>query len=153
MTNDSDEHLEPASTPVGQRDEEAEWGEPPLGEDIAHFLKERWSRDPGDRVSVEVDEAARALSCRLVKARARFDIRLTYRRGAGSRDPWMLMADTLDALYGLLEESGYAHRELPQGPDVEHLQAFFSVSVEKVAPDLEALANQWLKMSTDPKTA
>lgn len=146
-----EEQLDLASPPTSESDREGEWGEAPIGEDIAHFLKERWRHDPGDRVSVEVDEVARCLRCRLVKARDRFDLSVSYRRGARQRDPWMLMADTLDALYGLLEESGYAHRELPQGADVEHLDAFFAVSIEKTAPDIEALANQWLKMSTGPK--
>ncbi|MEQ9504470.1 MAG: hypothetical protein RIT81_46865 [Deltaproteobacteria bacterium] len=124
--------------------QEPKWGEPPLGDVVARLIAERYPLTPGEAVVVEVDAASRFVELVHEKRRHHFRFRVRYLRGAGEdRDPWMLMVDALDGLYGMFVESG-SHRTLPTGDDVQHDGAFFSVTVEHSVPELEKLADQML---------
>jgi hypothetical protein len=127
-----------------ERDDEA-WGEPPHGDVIARLLAERYPISPGEKLTVEVDEAGRRMTLRLWDRRHRYHIGLTYQAGLGGRDGWMLMADALDGLFGTLMESGRRHRELPAGAGVEYEGALFEVVVEHDLPEVTKLANQLIE--------
>ncbi len=136
--------------------QEPAWSEPPVGDELAALLRERWRLMQAETLSVEVIEGeARALSLTLAAEQHLFRIRVAYLRGAGpDRDPWMLMADALDALLGQLLEEDRDHRALPTGSDVEYEGAVFEVHVEKQTPELDALADALLMKSggADPGT-
>lgn len=125
--------------------QEPKWGQAPDGDVIAELLRERYPVEPGASVAVAVDEEERALTLTMIAGRHQYALRLAYLRGAKDRDPWLLMADALDNLFGSFLESGRRYRELPQGSDVEFAGAFFSVSVEHTQPALDRLAEQILQ--------
>lgn len=122
--------------------QEPKWGEPPIGDVIARLLAERWDID--DTVRVDVDPDARALAASIDDGQQVVEVRLTYRSGAGDRDPWMLLADGLDALIGQLEEGGRRHRALPAGEGVDYLGAQFLVAIDRRVPELQRIADQLL---------
>jgi hypothetical protein len=116
----------------------------PDADALTELLTERYPLPKGEHASVAVDAAARRVAVTLRTKRSRTQIRVGYLRGAGRRDPWMLMVDAMDGLYGMLLENGRAHRELPTGTDVELDGAFFHVEIEHTVPELEKLADQLL---------
>jgi hypothetical protein len=131
--------------PTGPGRDEPSWGEAPRPDELAALLAERWPAGKGIEYRVEVGEEPRSLAAHLVGSRQVFVVAVTYLRGAGrDRDPWMLMADAIDALVGQLVESRMSHRELPAGTDVEHEGAFFEVRVERRDPKLDLLADHLL---------
>lgn len=98
-----------------------------------------------------LEEGLPGLELMLDAIEHRYRISVRYLRGAGpERDPWLLMADALDALYGTFAESGRAYRELPEGSDVEYEGAYFSVEVEHTSPHLDALADAVLQGRDEP---
>jgi len=126
-------------------EKEPRWGEPPSGEMIAELLVERFPIEKGESVGVTVDEEGRALALEMNAGRHRYRIRIEYLRGAGSRDPWFVMVDALDNLFGTFIESGRAYRELPIGDDVEFEDAVFRISIEHEMPEMDRIADQILK--------
>lgn len=121
------------------------WGVPPVPDVVARLLRERWSIPAEERLAVEVDESTGALSLDLGAGRVVYRLRVQYQAGAtGEDDPWMLMADALDALLGELEEQGRAHRTLPSGDGVEFRGARFRVEVERLVPELVRVADRLL---------
>lgn len=131
-------------------DKEPKWGEPPIGDVITRLLEERYPIPATDTVAVDVDAANRHIELVYRARRHHYRFVVRYLRGAGpDRDPWMLMVDALDGLYGVFREQG-DHRGLPTGPDVEHDAAFFAVGIEHLVPELEKLANQLLGDDATP---
>lgn len=129
---------------------EPTWGEPPIPDVLARLLRERWSIPKADRLTADVHGDEGALSVELTSGRSTFRIRVTYRAGAGSgNDPWMLLADAVDALVGQLQESGHDHRALPAGEGVAFQGATFRVEVEKTVPELQRLADRLLGDAED----
>jgi hypothetical protein len=124
---------------------EPRWGEPPSGEMIAELLVERFPIGEGESLSVDVSEEDRSIALEMNTPRHRYRIRLDYLRGAGSRDPWFVMVDALDALFGTFIESDRAYRDLPTGEDVEFEDAVFRVRVEHDMPEMDRIADQVLK--------
>ena len=130
---------------------EPKWGEPPIGDVLARLLAERHPVPAGDVVSVDVDAANRHIALKHQSRRHHYRFVVRYLRGAGpERDPWMLMVDALDALYGTFVEQG-SHLGLPTGPNVEHEAAFFSVGIDHSVPELEKLADQLLGDDATPR--
>ncbi|MCK6551477.1 hypothetical protein L6R52_36915 [Myxococcota bacterium] len=123
-----------------------ELGPPPDVEVLAELLTERYPIKKTEtlRITSTIDPVA-GLVLTLDAGRDRFVIGLHYLRGAGRRDPWLLLVDALDALYGTFLESNRAYRELPQGSDVEFDGAFFRVEVERLVPELSARADRMLE--------
>lgn len=120
-------------------------GPPPDCDAIAELLVERYPIRRGEQLVVRPRvRPAAGLALELSGPRDRYSITVEYLRGANGRDVWMLLADALDGLFGMLQESERAHRELPAGTDVELDGAFFRVEVERAAPDLEAEADRLL---------
>ena len=121
-------------------DEQEDYGPPPDTEAIAELLAERYPLAKGEKVTVSAKEDPLiGLAAALDAARDRYEIALEYLRGAGERDPWMVLTDALDALYGTLIENGRDYRDLPTGSDVEYEGATFRV---RVAHDLPELSRQ-----------
>jgi hypothetical protein len=125
--------------------DEPRWGEPPPADMIAELLVERFPIGKGERIEIDVGEEEHRISLVLTAGRHLYRIGVEYLRGAGSRDPWLVMVDALDNLFGALIESGRAYRELPSGEDVEFEEAFFRVRVEHEMPEMERIADQLLK--------
>lgn len=122
------------------------WGEPPVADVVARLLAERWGIGEPEVLTVDVDEAEGAVAAHLGAGPSRYTVRVTYRAGAGQdRDPWMLLVDALDALFGQLEESGREHRTLPSGEGVEFRGASFAVEVERSVPELQKLADRLIE--------
>jgi hypothetical protein len=126
-------------------EDEPRWGEAPDEELIVELLAERYPIAKGERVSVEVDAEERSVALALLDGKNVYRIRVEYLRGAGSRDPWSLLVDALDSLFGTLIESNRAYRVLPSGDDVEFADAFLRVTVERAVPDLDRMAKQILE--------
>ena len=125
--------------------EDEAWGEPPVGDVIARLLAERYPIGGDEKLTVDVVEAEpKKLALALWSARHRYEIDVAYQAGADGRDPWMLMVDALDALFGSLLESGRAHRDLPSGPGVQYEGAFFEVYARHDLPEVSKLADQLL---------
>ncbi|MEO1227616.1 MAG: hypothetical protein AAFZ18_01835 [Myxococcota bacterium] len=125
-------------------DDEPTWGEPPLGEWVAQLLAERWEIPPDDKLRVDMDTKGGGVEAVLTSGSTEIEISVTYRSGAHDRDPWMVLVDALDALFGQLEESGRDHRALPTGEGVSFGGAEFLVNVEKRVPELQRLADRLL---------
>lgn len=124
------------------------WGEVPNADELSALIKERYPLRKGERSRVIIDEEQRSVAVTLDAGRHHYRIAVTYRRGAGrSRDPWMLMVDAVDALYGSFMENERTYRELPFGEDIEFEAAFFKVEVEHSVPELSKLADQLLAQS------
>jgi hypothetical protein len=122
-----------------------DFGPPPDTEAIAELLAERYPIGQGERVEVTArTEPTAGLQVVLHAGKNRYAIIVDYLRGAGERDPWMLTADALDALFGTFLESDRAYRDLPQGGDVEYEGAFFRVEVERAVPELAGEADRLL---------
>jgi hypothetical protein len=121
-------------------------GPAPDVDDIAELLKERHRLKKGDVLRVSAEAAPLPqLELALDSGRDRYTIGVGYLRGANGRDPWMLLADALDSLLGMLLESERAYRDLPAGDDVSFDGAFFRVAVERTVPDLDARADRMLE--------
>ena len=125
--------------------DEPRWGEPPSEEMIAELLEERFPIEKGERLSVSIDPEEHDVTLTMIAGRHRYVFRVAYLRAAGSRDPWFLMIDALDNMFGTFIESNRAYRELPSGTDVEFDGAFFRVTVEHTMPEMERIADQILK--------
>lgn len=124
---------------------EPTWGEPPIGEVIAQLLAERWDLSSDDRLRVEVGEGAGTLTAVLASGSTETEVAVTYRSGAGERDPWIILVDALDGLFGQLQEANRDHRVLPSGEGVVFGGAQLAVRVEKHVPELQRLADHLLK--------
>ncbi|MEL6188172.1 MAG: hypothetical protein AAFU79_26400, partial [Myxococcota bacterium] len=81
-------------------DDEPTWGEPPLGEWVAQLLAERWEIPPDDKLRVDMDTKGGGVEAVLTSGSTEIEISVTYRSGAHDRDPWMVLVDALDALFG-----------------------------------------------------
>lgn len=127
------------------QEQEPNWGEAPDGDLIAELLRERYPLEPGESLAVETNEEERAISLSMTAGRDVYRMRVAYLRGAGDRDPWLLMVDALDNLFGSFLESNRRYRDLPQGSGVEFAGAFFTVVVEHARPELDRLAEQILR--------
>ena len=125
--------------------DEPRWGAPPDEEMIAELLVERFPIAKGERVTVHIDEEGHAVGLTMTSGKNVYRIRVDYVRGAGSRDPWFLLVDALDNLFGTFIESNRAYRELPSGVDIEFEGAFFRVTVERDVPELDRIAKQILE--------
>lgn len=121
--------------------------DPPDTEAIAELLTERYAIERSFKVSVERPSSDKRLILRIDRPRRggrqadRLEIELAE---AGGAVTWDLLVDALDALAGTLVESGYAHRELPAGPDVTFGDGIFFVRVDYIRPDLEQQAETLL---------
>lgn len=113
---------------------------------IARLLLERYSIRAGERVRVDVNPERMAMTVVLSDDKHRISLTVAYLRGSDQADPWMRVADAVDALFGMLVESDRDYRALPDGADVEHGGAFFHVHVEHEIPQLERLADQILSL-------
>lgn len=112
---------------------------------IRELLLERYPLRKGDRLEVSArSEPLRGLFLSLTSGKERFDIGVEILRGVGRRDPWMLTADALDALFGTFIENDRAYRDLPSGDDVEYEGAFFRVHIERSVPELVDAATRIL---------
>lgn len=126
-------------------DEREYYGPPPDGGDLAELLGERYTVKKGEKIAVTTsDDPLPAMTVVLEGGRDRYEIALEYLRGAGQRDPWMVLADAMDSLFGTLLESGRAYRDLPQGDDVEYEGAYFRVRVARDVPELSIKADRIL---------
>lgn len=124
---------------------DAGWGEPPVPDVVARLLTERWEIDTPDVLTVDLNPSETSMTAELTSGPSVFRLRLVYRRGAGpGQDPWMFLVDALDALVGMLEESGRDHRTLPKGEGVEFAGASFLVEVERHVPGLQKVADRLL---------
>lgn len=122
------------------------WGAPPDADELSALIKERYPLRKGERSRAWVDLETRSVAVTLDAGRHHYRIAVTYRRGAGrQRDPWLLMVDAVDALYGTFVENERTYRELPFGEDVEFDGAFFKVDVEHSVPELSKIADQLLE--------
>jgi hypothetical protein len=121
-------------------------GPAPDVEALAELLTERYpiKRNETLRITSTTDPIA-GLVLTLEAGRDRFVLELHYLRGAGRRDPWVLLVDALDGLYGMFVESNRAYRELPQGSDIEFDGAFFRVEIDRLVPELIDRANRMLE--------
>jgi hypothetical protein len=124
-------------------------GKAPEPEGVAELLRERYPLKKSDRLSIAVEAVPLALRLTLESGRDRYEIAVSYVRGANGRDPWMLTADALDSLYGSFIESGRAYRDLPVGDDVEFDGAFFAVTIERTIPELAHEADRLLERDED----
>ncbi len=121
----------------------------PDGDAIAGLLTERWPIADDERLRVKVDEAAPGLEAVLRGPRHRYTLRLTLQSTPDGVEPWAVLVDGLDALFGQLIESGRAHRTLPAGQGVAFQGAELAVEVEHAVPELEKLADQILGSGSD----
>ena len=118
--------------------------EPPDGAAIVSLLAERWPIQDDETLKVDVDPDEQRLSLSLDSPRHRYNLILTLRGHPQGAEPWTILVDALDALFGQLIESGRDHRALPAGADVEFQGAVLNVEVEHIVPELEKLADQIL---------
>ncbi len=124
---------------------EPSWGETPIADVISRLLLQRYQLPRSERVQADVNDEERFLSLRYYSGRSEYQIKVKYLRGAGpERDPWMLMADALDGLFGSLLESGRDYRSLPSGSEIGFQGAYFAVEVAHQIPELSRLADQIL---------
>jgi hypothetical protein len=126
------------------RDAEPAWGDAPDSDVITELLLERYPLASGQRLAAQVDTTERTLAVELLAGRHRYRIEVAYLRAAEDRDPWLLLVDALDNLYGSLLESSFDHRSLPSGDDVEFESAVLRVHVEHTMPELDRIADQIL---------
>ncbi len=126
---------------VKKREAVPTWGEPPSGTTLAELLSERWA--VSDALTVTVHPEGRLVLV-LTPPDHRYEISIRYLRGAGDADPWLLLADALDGLFGMFCETR-SHRDLPTGNDIEFQGAVFQVMVEHTMPSLVAAADRWLE--------
>ncbi len=131
--------------------DEPRWDEAPDADLIAELLTERYPIEKGERLRVEIDEPEHAALLTLDTERRLYRIRVEYLRGAKDRDPWLLIVDAVDSLFGTLIESNRAYRDLPTGDDVEFDGAFFRVRVEHEMPEMDRIADQILKRGEHPE--
>lgn len=126
------------------------WGQAPLGDVIAKLLAERYPIGRDEKLTVEVNTRdPKKLQLALWSARHRYEIDVAYQAGADGRDPWMLMVDALDALFGTLLENGRSHRDLPSGAGVVFDGAIFEVHARHDLPEVSKLADQLLASQPD----
>lgn len=111
---------------------------------IAELLMERYPIEKGEGLSVSVDPEEHSIALSMNAGRHHYLIRVDYLKSGGVRDPWFLMVDALDNLFGMFIESKRAYRDLPSGSDVEFDGAFFRVTVEHAMPEVERMADQIL---------
>jgi hypothetical protein len=119
---------------------------PPDVDAVAELIAERYPVKKGDRLTVRaLINPLMALELMLDSGSDRYTICVAYLRGAGHRDPWMVTADALDAMFGMFIESGRAYRDLPAGDGVEYEGAYLRVTVEHSVPELVARADGMLE--------
>jgi hypothetical protein len=134
--------------------------ERPDAEDLVALLVERHGFSSAvtlDAALAERDGRPR-ITLRLVRpadgprGRMRYVLDLTHLRGGARSEAWANLVDALDALVGQLVETGWAHRELPVGDDVQYGDSTFLVSVEMERPELDAIADHLLggRSASDP---
>ncbi len=116
----------------------------PDGAMVASLITERWSIDPSETVTIDIDGATHRIGLTLTGPRHRYQWWIALEEAPPAADPWALLVDALDALFGQFIESERDYRALPSGPGVAFMGATFDVTVEHRVPEVEKLADRLL---------
>jgi DNA-binding helix-hairpin-helix protein with protein kinase domain len=122
---------------------EPTWGDPPIPEVLVRLLRERHPFSGDAAIEAELLDDPGGLAVTITTGPMQVELRVRYLRGAGTEDPWMLLADAVDALVGSWLEAEGDPRVLPQG-EASMGSATFTVDVQRRNLELERLADQWL---------
>ena len=124
--------------------------EPPSSLVLIALLEERHDVPPNvslDVKSREDKEHRFELTLIITREEGKFRPKESYTIDIGymtAHSTWDKLIDALDGLFGMLIESGFDHRALPSGADVDHNGTKFDVGIKYERPDLDAAADRML---------
>ncbi len=117
---------------------------PPKAEAVAKLLRQRYPIGTQESLLARALKDPPGWTLLLKGPEHHYEITIRYLRSENGGEPWGLVSDALDALFGSLIESGRNYRGLPTGEEIRFKEALFSVSVAHRMPSLEAEADRLL---------